>query len=119
MRAKFSKNFATLVVFLFSALLHEVAISLPFRHVSYHAFVGMLAQAPLIAITKYLDRRYDNAFLGNTLFWCTFCMLGQPMGVILYYYDLSKLSMSAAAAGAAAGVLGSCVDAAGAVCQAL
>eukprot|EP00981_Chlorochromonas_danica_P016174 scaffold15944_cov248-Ochromonas_danica.AAC.8 len=89
---------ATLVVFLFSALLHEVAISLPFQHISYHAFLGMLAQAPLIELTKYLDRRFDNAFLGNAIFWCSFCIVGQPMGVILYYYDLTKLSMGGAPA---------------------
>ncbi|RYH19540.1 hypothetical protein EON65_25945 [archaeon] len=53
LRAKCSKSFATLVVFLFSALMHEVAISLPFQHISFHAFLGMLAQAPLIYVGKH------------------------------------------------------------------
>ena len=85
-----TKGLATLVVFGFSAVLHEVIISLPFRYIAFHAFVGMIAQAPLIMITKYIDRRYDNAFIGNAVFWCSFCVFGQPMGTILYYYDLWK-----------------------------
>jgi diacylglycerol O-acyltransferase-1 len=106
---------ATLVVFLFSALMHEVAISLPFRHISFHAFFGMLAQAPLISVAKYIDRTFDNAFLGNALFWCTFCIVGQPVGVIMYYYDLSKLALGVVANTVG---MGHCTDA-GAVCSAL
>lgn len=80
------------MVFAFSALLHELIISVPFQHASFHAFLGMFAQAPLIWLTKLIDRRYDNAFVGNALFWGIFCIVGQPMGVIMYYYDLWKLS---------------------------
>lgn len=69
----------------------------------------MLAQAPLIGLTKYLDRRFDNAFLGNAVFWCTFCIVGQPMGVIMYYYDLTKMAMGA--------VGGTCVDASAGICH--
>ena len=91
-RVGMSKGAATLVVFAFSAIMHEVVISVPFRYVAFHAFVGMLAQAPLIVFTKYIDRRFDNAFIGNAVFWCAFCVFGQPMGIILYYYDLWKVS---------------------------
>lgn len=91
-----SKAIATLVVFAFSAVMHEVIISLPFRYIAGHAFIGMLAQAPLIMLTKYMDRRYDNAFIGNAVFWCSFCVFGQPMGIILYYYDLWKASQAGA-----------------------
>lgn len=88
-----SKTLATFVVFMFSALMHEVVISFPFQHVYMYAFLGMLAQAPMILITKYVDRTFGNSFLGNVVFWCSFCVVGQPMGVIMYYYDLCKLSM--------------------------
>ena len=57
LRAGAPKNFAVLLSFLFSAVFHELIISLPFRHISFHAFFGMLAQAPLIFITKQIDRR--------------------------------------------------------------
>lgn len=86
------KNTAVLLSFAFSAIFHELIISLPFGHVSFHAFFGMLAQAPLIALTKLIDRRFDNAFVGNAIFWCLFCVVGQPMGIIMYYYDIWKFS---------------------------
>ena len=54
----------------------------------------MMAQAPLVYFTRRIDRVIDNAFLGNVFFWCTFCVVGQPMGIILYYFDLWKLSHS-------------------------
>jgi len=76
-----SKGVATTVVFLFSALFHEVVISVPFRHITLHAFFGMLAQAPLITLTRMIDTRFDNAFLGNVTFWCLFCIIGK-----FYYY---------------------------------
>lgn len=83
---------ATLAVFFFSAVMHEVCLSIPFRHISYHAFFGMMAQAPLVHLTRKLDRYLDNALLGNVIFWCSFCVVGQPMGVILYYFDLWQIS---------------------------
>ncbi len=95
LRAGCNKTVATFVVFAFSALMHEVVISLPFQHIALHAFLGMMGQAPLIFVAKYLDRVFDNPFLGNALFWCTFCVIGQPMGILLYYNDLVKVSMGA------------------------
>jgi diacylglycerol O-acyltransferase 1 len=92
-RAGCSKVLATFIVFIFSALMHEIVISFPFQHVYFYAFFGMLAQAPMIFITKYVDRILDNSFFGNAMFWFSFCIIGQPMGVIMYYYDLSTLSM--------------------------
>ena len=38
--------------------------------------------------------RFDNAFVGNALFWCLFCVVGQPMGIILYYFDIWKFNSS-------------------------
>ena len=94
MRIGLDKGPATMVVFFLSAVLHEVIISVPFRHLSLHAFFGMLAQAPLVWVTKYLDRAFDNALVGNCIFWLVFCVIGQPIGIILIY-----LSTTAAAGG--------------------
>lgn len=91
-RAGASKVAATFVVFLFSALMHEVVISFPYQHVYMYAFLGMLAQAPMIFITKAIDRMFGNSFVGNAIFWLSFCIVGQPMGVIMYYYDLCQVS---------------------------
>jgi diacylglycerol O-acyltransferase 1 len=72
-----SKQVATFVTFLFSALLHEIIISVPFRHIGFHAFIGMMAQAPLIYVTKKLDSYFDNSYLSNALFWTIFCIIGE------------------------------------------
>lgn len=81
------KWMATIIVFGFSALFHEIILSVPFRCLTMYAFVGMLMQAPLITITNYIDKRFDNSFLGNVIFWCLFCVIGQPMGIVMLYYD--------------------------------
>jgi diacylglycerol O-acyltransferase-1 len=93
LRAKTPKLVALLSAFAFSAVFHELIISIPFKRVSLHAFFGMLAQAPLIFVTRTIDRRFDNAFIGNAIFWCIFCVVGQPMGIIMYYYDIWKDSV--------------------------
>ena len=79
---------ATFTVFLFSAVLHEIIISVPFKYISGHAFFGMLLQAPLIYVTKIIDKIFGNAFIGNAFFWLVFCVIGQPVGIILMHYDL-------------------------------
>ena len=57
-----------------------------------HAFFGMLLQAPLVYLTKNFDSTFNNSFIGNAFFWLVFCVIGQPMGVIMYYHDLCKYS---------------------------
>ena len=68
--------------------MHEVIISVPFRHISGHAFAGMLSQAPLVFITKWLDKYFDNPLLGNAMFWIVFCVIGQPIGILMFYSSL-------------------------------
>ncbi len=72
-----STGIATTVVFFFSAALHEVVISVPFRYITLHAFAGMMAQAPLVVVTRHIDMWFDNGFLGNVIFWCLFCVIGE------------------------------------------
>lgn len=90
LRAGASKRVAVFSVFFLSAALHELIISTPFRRISLHAFLGMLAQAPLVYVTRILDKTFDNALVGNVMFWLLFCIVGQPMGIIMYYYDAWK-----------------------------
>ena len=91
-RVKVPKNVATFGCFLLSALLHELIISTPFHVYTLHAFSGMMAQVPLIFLTKIVDRTFDNAFVGNAIFWAVFCGVGQPRGALLYYYDIWKMT---------------------------
>lgn len=93
-RAGAPKMVGTIVVFFFSAVFHEYIISTPFRMYTMHVFLGMMLQAPLIFITSKIDRIFDNSFVGNAIFWSSFCVVGQPVGIILVYTALSKVSSS-------------------------
>lgn len=40
---------------------------------------------PLIALTNWIARKVPaKSRLGNVLFWVTFCVVGQPMCIMLY-----------------------------------
>uniref|UniRef100_A0A7S3Q517 diacylglycerol O-acyltransferase n=1 Tax=Chaetoceros debilis TaxID=122233 RepID=A0A7S3Q517_9STRA len=88
-----SKKGATFMVFLFSAIMHELIISIPFHMIKTYAFLGMMSQIPLIIVTKKLDKMYPGSSMGNIIFWLSFCIVGQPMAVILYTIDYWKISM--------------------------
>ncbi|KAI8379794.1 MBOAT, membrane-bound O-acyltransferase family-domain-containing protein [Radiomyces spectabilis] len=76
------------LVFLVSAILHEVLVGIPTHAITGFAFWGMLGQIPLIAITRPLEKwRGKGSALGNTIFWVTFCVVGQPTIALLYYYQ--------------------------------
>ena len=86
-RAGLSKKTATFVVFLFSAILHEVLISVPCHMIRVHSFLAMMGQLPLIFLTKMIDRKYPGSSIGNVIFWISFCFVGQPMAMLLYTID--------------------------------
>jgi diacylglycerol O-acyltransferase-1 len=52
-----------------------------------------------------LRKRLKSDTLGNMIFWASFCVLGQPMCLILYYHDyvLANMGMQGLAKAAAAG----------------
>lgn len=77
LRMGMSKRIAVFAAFLFSAAFHELLISIPFRKLSYHAFVGMLAQAPLVTVTRKVNAAFNNPLIGNIFFWLTFCIIGK------------------------------------------
>jgi hypothetical protein len=42
-------------------------------------------------LTNFLKMKLKSDHLGNILFWISFCVIGQPMCALLYYYAfLSK-----------------------------
>ena len=75
--------------FTLSAVLHELVVALPFR--SYYmplAFFGMMAQVPMLPLSAWMRRKTRGSAFeqsGNFLFWITFCFVGQPLCVQLYY----------------------------------
>ena len=75
--------------FTLSAVLHELVVAFPLR--SFYmplAVVGMMLQVPMLPISAMLKRQTKGTAFeqaGNYLFWMTFCFIGQPACVLLYY----------------------------------
>ncbi|KAL8488111.1 hypothetical protein ACS0TY_024409 [Phlomoides rotata] len=89
------KGVAVLVAFLVSAVFHELCIAVPCHMFKLWAFFGILLQVPLVIVTNYLQDKFKNSMVGNMMFWCSFCIFGQPMCVLLYYHDLMNRKASA------------------------
>jgi len=89
-----SKLATGFLCFTLSAVLHEVVVAFPLS--SYHmplAFVGMMGQVPMLPLSSWLKRKTKGtsfAQAGNFLFWVTFCFIGQPLCVLLYYAHATK-----------------------------
>lgn len=82
----YSKQFASFVVFFFSAALHEVAVGIPTRMIIGVAFMCMLLQVPLVFVTAPLEKmRGPGTTIGNCIFWLSF-FFGQPTAVLIYYF---------------------------------
>lgn len=88
LRAGLSKNVASGLCFLLSAVIHELLVSVPFHMVKFYAFFGMIGNVPLVPLTKMLnDTLGDDQQAGNWIFWVLFCVVGQPMSLLCYYRD--------------------------------
>lgn len=111
-RAGLSRFWAVIATFFVSAVFHELLLGVPLHMVRLWAFLGIMFQVPLIMVTEQLRKKLQRDELGNYIFWISFCIVGQPVSVLLYYHDycvvtrpaLEAVRMMAAAAGG--GVLG-------------
>lgn len=83
-----SYNFAAIVVFTISALLHELAVGVPTHNIIGVAFAGMIFQMPLVALTKRFEKAKSpgKKMIGNCIFWVTFTTFGQPFAALCYFY---------------------------------
>ena len=107
------------ISFFISAIGHEIVIGVPTHIIKGWAFGGMMFQIPLIWLSEVINYYETTHFqpkrrprknsvateeeadaapkrpgnFGNYLFWLTFCVLGQPLIVLLYYreYYLSEV----------------------------
>lgn len=52
------------------------------------AFLGMMFQLPLMAATAPLEKMKGptGKVIGNSIFWVSFCLVGQPLGALLYFF---------------------------------
>ncbi|KAI1331251.1 diacylglycerol O-acyltransferase [Xylariaceae sp. FL0255] len=76
------------IVFLVSAILHELLVGVPTKNIIGVAFGGMLIQIPLIYITRPLEKMkgHTGKLIGNTIFWVSFTVFGQPFAALVYFY---------------------------------
>lgn len=44
-------------------------------------------QIPMVLITDHLKHKWNKPIVGNVIFWITFCIIGQPLCIIMYYHD--------------------------------
>ncbi|KAG6409125.1 hypothetical protein SASPL_132157 [Salvia splendens] len=88
------KMVAILIAFLVSAIFHELCVAVPCHIFKFWAFSGVMLQVPLVIVTNYLQDKFKNSMVGNMMFWCFFCIFGQPMCVLLYYRDLMNRKAS-------------------------
>ena len=82
-----SKTMATLFVFFVSAIFHEILISLPLHMIRPWAYLGIMSQLPLVWITTTLTKKLPGTSMGNIIFWFSFCIVGQPMAILMYTID--------------------------------
>ncbi|CAI9626240.1 sterol o-acyltransferase 2 [Alternaria burnsii] len=79
---------AQILVFLFSGILHELLVGVPTHNVIGVAFAGMMFQIPLIALTDVIQKVkcIQGKVAGNMIFWMSFCLVGQPLAALLYFF---------------------------------
>jgi diacylglycerol O-acyltransferase-1 len=95
LRAGATPTMAMFCVFLFSAVMHEVLISIPCHTWYWYGFVAMFGQIPIILLQKVVHRylpQGSNDWVGNISFWLTFCIFGQPIVMLLYMHQFAKAS---------------------------
>ncbi|KAJ9665769.1 hypothetical protein H2201_004077 [Coniosporium apollinis] len=82
------KQVAQIIVFVFSGILHELLVGVPTHNIIGVAFAGMMFQLPLIALTDPLRRMKGTRgkVTGNIIFWVSFCLVGQPLAALLYFF---------------------------------
>jgi len=81
------------MTFFVSAVLHEVGVGMPLNMLRFWSFAAIMGQLPMIYLTEQLRAKTGNGDVGNAIFWISFCFLGQPLALILYFHDYRIMSL--------------------------
>ncbi|KEZ42587.1 hypothetical protein SAPIO_CDS5820 [Scedosporium apiospermum] len=83
-----SPKMASMMVFFLSAVFHEILVGIPTHNIIGVAFLGMFLQLPLIALTTPLgkSKTATSKLIGNSIFWVSFTIFGQPFAALMYFY---------------------------------
>ncbi|GAX78660.1 hypothetical protein CEUSTIGMA_g6098.t1 [Chlamydomonas eustigma] len=90
-RVGLSKWSSMVLVFFVSAVFHELILGVPLHMVRFWAFTGIMLQVPLILISDRINRALKSDNWGNIIFWLSFCVVGQPVTMLIYYHDYLKM----------------------------
>ena len=86
LRLGFGKNGATFIVFLFSAVFHELLVGLPLHLFRSWAFMGIMLQLPLISVTRFVKDKFKSDQVRNTFHVNRFVLrLPSPTNVTLKF----------------------------------
>lgn len=83
---------AGIVVFFVSAIGHEYVVSGALKIFSYWAFLAMMVQIPLVFIMEKLKGVLSGTQVGNVVFWVCFCMVGEPIAVLIYAHNVLNVA---------------------------
>ena len=85
LRLGMGKGGATFVVFLFSAIFHELVVGLPLHVFRLWAFVGIMTQLPLISLTTFVKNKLKSdqvrESVRHDILICVFVRASRPSGV--------------------------------------
>lgn len=81
------KEGALLVVFTISALGHEYIASGACQILTYWSFIAIEAQIPMILTMDLFRKQLQQTQIGNVIFWVSFCIIGQPLAILIYSYQ--------------------------------
>ncbi|EJS41900.1 are2p [Saccharomyces arboricola H-6] len=70
---KLNKSQATLMTFLLSSVVHELAMYVIFKKLRFYLFFFQMLQMPLVALTNTKFMK-DRTIIGNVSFWLGICM---------------------------------------------
>lgn len=81
-------KWAGIMVFTLSAVLHEILVGVPTHNIIGVAFLGMFLQLPLIHLTAFFGKSQTatSKLIGNSIFWLSFTIFGQPFAALMYFY---------------------------------
>lgn len=88
----YSSRFAQVAIFVISAFFHEYLIAIPTKVFKGWALAAMLSQIPLIWLSSLYSTNGQHSSLGNVFFWILFCIVGQPMCVLFYYWSWTLIN---------------------------
>jgi len=86
-RAGCTRYQSAALIFCLSGIGHEIVVSIPCHTFQLWVFGSFMLQLPLMWMTSTYMK---GTKWGNLMFWFSFCILGQPLCILLYTHLIYK-----------------------------